>query len=505
MIIVFVLYFLMLAFLGYLGWRNTRNSDDYLIGGRGMSSLIMALSYGATFISASAIVGFGGVAATFGLGIQWLCFLNMFVGVVIAFIIFGKRTRKIGANLGASSFPQFLGKFYKSRHIQVFMATVIILGMPLYAAVVLKGGAVFVEQIFHMDYNLSLFLFTLFIAIYVISGGIKGVMYTDTAQAVIMFLCMALLLYFFYGKLGMGFSEANRALGDLAPMVDEGLRAQGHAGWTAFPTMGSAQWWTLVSSLILGVGIGCLAQPQLVVRFMTVNSGKQLNRGVMIGCLFLLVTVGVIYHVGAMSNLYFLKTQGMTAAQLVSDSDKIIPFLISSAMPKWFTAVFMMCIISAAMSTLSSQFHTMGVAAGADVAKGSTKIIRWAVLGGIILSYVICYMLSANVIARGTNIFMGVCASTFLPAYFCALYWKRVTRKGAIWSMWIGAFSSLFALLFLHQKESAALGICKAVFGTDCLFSTFPWPLVDPIVFSFPLSVAAIIVVSLMDKEGKEA
>ena len=40
----------------------------------------MALSYGATFISASAIVGFGGVAATFGMGIQWLCLLNMFMG-----------------------------------------------------------------------------------------------------------------------------------------------------------------------------------------------------------------------------------------------------------------------------------------------------------------------------------------------------------------------------------------------------------------------------------------
>ena len=51
-----------------------------------MNPIVMALSYGATFISASAIVGFGGVAAAFGMGIQWLCFLNMFVGVVIAFI-----------------------------------------------------------------------------------------------------------------------------------------------------------------------------------------------------------------------------------------------------------------------------------------------------------------------------------------------------------------------------------------------------------------------------------
>lgn len=62
------------------------NASDYLLGGRKVNPIIMALSYGATFISASAIVGFGGVAATFGMGIQWLCLLNMFMGVVVAFI-----------------------------------------------------------------------------------------------------------------------------------------------------------------------------------------------------------------------------------------------------------------------------------------------------------------------------------------------------------------------------------------------------------------------------------
>ena len=78
---IVMLYFLAIAFLGWLGYRRTKNSDDYLVGGRQMNSAVMALSYGATFISASAIVGFGGVAATFGMGIQWLCFLNMFVAL----------------------------------------------------------------------------------------------------------------------------------------------------------------------------------------------------------------------------------------------------------------------------------------------------------------------------------------------------------------------------------------------------------------------------------------
>ena len=84
------------------------------------------------------------------MGIQWLCLLNMFMGVVVAFIFFGRRTRKLGEQHNARTFPQLLGMHYKSRSIQIFIATIIFIGMPLYAAVVMKGGAVFIEQMFHI-------------------------------------------------------------------------------------------------------------------------------------------------------------------------------------------------------------------------------------------------------------------------------------------------------------------------------------------------------------------
>ncbi|MDR1335577.1 MAG: sodium:solute symporter family protein, partial [Tannerella sp.] len=444
--IIVIVYMFVVAWLGWLGYRRTKNANDYLLAGRKVNPVIMALSYGATFISASAIVGFGGVAATFGMGIQWLCLLNMFTGVVIAFIFFGKRTRRLGARYGARTFPQFLGLHYRSRAVRILVAAVIFAGMPLYAAVVMKGGAVFIEQMFHIDLHLALLAFTLIVAAYVITGGIKGVLYTDALQAVIMFACMLFLLFGFYRVLGMNFTEANRALTDLAPMVPERFQALGHQGWTRMPLAGSPQWYTLVTSLILGVGIGCLAQPQLVVRFMMVDSAKQLNRGVLIGCLFLIVTVGAIYHVGALSNLFFVKTQGTVASETVRDMDKIIPLLINQSMPSWFGAFFMLCILSASMSTLSAQFHTMGAAFGSDVFPRlspsrnahSTFSVRVGVLISILLSYIICYTLSAGIIARGTALFMGVCAATFLPAYFCSLYWKRVTRQGALASLWTG-------------------------------------------------------------------
>ncbi|MBP5366283.1 MAG: sodium:solute symporter family protein [Bacteroidales bacterium] len=520
MYLIVMVYFLAIAFLGYLGYKKTHDSKDFLIGGGEMNPIVMSLSYGATFISASAIVGFGGVAATFGMGIQWLMFLNMFVGVVIAFIVFGRPTRRIGAKLHATSFAHFLGAYYQSKRIRIFVAAVIFLCMPLYAAAVLRGGVFCMQEVFGIGFDLSLLIFTVIVASYVMAGGMKGVMYTDALQAVIMFLCMSVLVVGVYKALGMGFSEANEALGNMADKVPDNLAALGHEGWTAMPRWGSQQWFTLVTSLIMGVGIGCLAQPQLVVRFMTVNSTKKLNQGVAIGCVFLIITVGVIYHVGALSNLYFYQTEGKLAVETVAASDKIIPHFIGSVMPTWFVTIFMLCILSASMSTLSAQFHTMGASVGGDIygtyitsgrridkqrKDRMTIMIRAAVLLSILVSYIICFVLGEHsdspVIAISTSLFMGICASAFLPAYFCALYWKRATKQAAFASMIVGVVVTLFLVVFIHAKEATALGICQSLFGTDVLITDGMMKFIDPIMFAFPLSCLTIVVVSLLSKK----
>ncbi|MDL2211197.1 sodium:solute symporter family protein, partial [Bacteroides sp. OttesenSCG-928-M17] len=61
------------------------------------------------------------------------------------------------------------------------------------------------------------------------------------------------------------------------------------------------------------------------------------------------------------------------------------------------------------------------------------------------------------------------------------------------------------ALVFLHEKESAAMGICKALFGRDVLIEAYPFPMIDPIVFALPLSIIAIVVVSLLTQKKVKA
>ena len=75
--VVVLIYLLMVGYVGYVAWKRTSSSEDYMVAGRNTHPYIMALSYGATFISTAAIVGFGGVAGQFGMGILWLVFFNI--------------------------------------------------------------------------------------------------------------------------------------------------------------------------------------------------------------------------------------------------------------------------------------------------------------------------------------------------------------------------------------------------------------------------------------------
>lgn len=513
---IIVIYVGLVAYMGYLGYKSTRSAGDYIVAGGNVNPFVMALSYGAAFISTSAIVGFGGAAGAFGLGLLWLTFFTIFVGIFIAFIGFGKRTRRMGNNLGAMTFPELMGKRYDSSFIRIFSGILIFVFMPLYAGAVLIGAARFLETALNLNYMTALIVFTALIAVYVTTGGIKGVMYSDALQGSIMFLGMGFLLVFTYTKLG-GIAEAHMALSDLAYLVPEKLKAMGHQGWTSMPAFGSNLWWVLVSTLVLGVGIGTLAQPQLAVKFMTVKSGRSLNQACLVGGVFILSMTGVAFIVGALSNVHFFKTEGQTAlAAVAGNFDKIIPLYIKSAMPEWFAYIFMVTLLAAAVSTLSNLFHAMGTALGKDLyeqslgkrvksSKNTILFVRIGIVVGILVSLFLGYQLPISIVARATAMFFGIAAAAFLPMFMLGIYWKGTTKAGATAGMLSGAFSAIFWLVFIHAKEAAPLGISRALFGKPYLIESAPWPVVDPILIGLPVSLLVTILISLLTKPMDES
>lgn len=507
--VITIIYLFAVIILGFIGYRQTKGSEDFLVAGRRINPVILALSYGATFISTSAIIGFGGAAAQLGMGLIWLTVLCIGVGVLIAFIVFGKRTRELGRKLGAVTFPDFLGRRYNSIFIRRVSGLIIVVGMPLYTAAILIGGARFIESTLSLPYDTALVLFAVVVAAYVILGGLIAVMYTDALQGAIMFVGMAILLVLTYTLLG-GVDKANQALTDLAPMVPDALAAGGMTGWTSMPVFLSPIWLTMVTTLILGVGIGVLAQPQLAVRFMTVKDNRSIHRAVLMGGPFILMMTGVAFTVGPLTNVWFMQTEGMISTVAAGGNvDSIIPEYINSAMPDIFIIVFMLALLAAAMSTLSSLFHTMGTTLGYDLnpavreSHPPMRTIQIGTIVMIIISTIVAYVLPGNIIARATAMFMGLCAAAFIPAFAYALYSRKPLLLPAKISIVIGAVVWFLWTALVHVKESSVLCISKALFGVDAILP-MPWQVVDPIVIALPVSAIALGLVVILSSSAKE-
>ncbi|MDR0523678.1 MAG: sodium:solute symporter family protein [Candidatus Methanoplasma sp.] len=508
--------------LGIYGYRHTRDSQGFLLGREKTNSAVIALSYGATFLSASAIIGFGGQAAIHGMGLMWLCFLNLFLGLFVAFVVFGKRVRRMGRSLGASTFSELLGGIYGSRAIRAFAAAIILIMMPIYCAAVLKGGVNSIAVITGAGeyYNVILIVLAVLVGMYVAYGGIIAVMYNDALQAGIMLAGMAVILAVTYYTLG-GVHAANSGLSDLwgTAISDPSLytRSPGFNGWTSMAGFGTPEWLTLVTTFTLGVGIGALTQPQLVVRFMSARDDRTINKSLMIGSVFIFVIVGAAYTIGPLTNLYFFERYGETAINVQLGTDFIIPAFILDVFSgvrfgDVFVSLFLLALTCAAISTLSALMHTIGSAGGHDMLAlwrgrgglagregGSVRVNRACTAMAMVLVVVYCYLMPSDIIAKATSLFMGVTAATLLPMFAHGLYSKRPDRRAAMASAAAGAASYLFWALFVNAGSSVFLPVCRWITGRQVLFSG-GIECVDALMVALPVSAAAMAALLLLSR-----
>ena len=194
--------------------------------------------------------------------------------------------------------------------------------------------------------------------------------------------------------------------------------------------------------------------------------------------------------------------------------DSIIPTFVTSALPHWFGIVFLLTLLAAAMSTISSQFHTAGTAIGRDVieqlfrrhpwvGQHSTHIVRMGMIVGIIVAVIFSYYARGGyILARATAIFFGLCAAAFLPTLIGGLFFRRMTRHAAIASMFTGFLVSTFWIVFVKASEAGAIGLVQRFTGgkPSILAAQPNWPVVEPIVVALPLSALVAILVTLVTR-----
>ena len=492
------------TFLGYLGYKKTKTADDYYVAGRSMGPIVIAFSYGATFISAVALIGFSGIASIFGLSILWLAFLNIFVGILIAFVFYGFRTRKMGLSLKAVTLPEMLGNRFNSTRLQSVSGLIIAIFMIAYASAVFLAIASLFQVTFGISYELCVIIFTIVVGLYLVVGGLYAVMWTHAVQGILMLTGMLILTIGIYSMLG-GIGPAHEAAAALTPEILEGLGSpaatQAPNGLTSMPPVLSPSF-MMILTLIFGVGIGVLAQPQLVVRYLSAKSEKALRRAIPFGGIFILLMTFTAFSIGPLCNVLMVNNN----LAYPGTPDKVVPLIVTELFPEWFVFLFLFAVLSAAMSTASALFHTAGASIGRDVfekgiMKGisqekSIKITRIATIG-IVIATLIITLNPLDVVAIMCAFFFGLMACTFLAPYTLMLYWKKASRMGA-WAGMLGGFTFTMLWYALVYFKTA-----PQIIGSS-LINEHVWNMLDPLFIGVPLSFLLTYLFSVLVKQDKE-
>nr|MBP8684758.1 sodium:solute symporter family protein [Synergistaceae bacterium] len=125
--------------------KYSRSRDALLPGKVGVA--VQALAYVATYISAVALVGFGGLCYIFGMQMLLIAAGNVWLGTWFVYRYLAWPTRLWQRKLNSKTPAEFLSKAFETPKLQVFLGFISTVLLIIYGSAVFKGAAVMVSGV----------------------------------------------------------------------------------------------------------------------------------------------------------------------------------------------------------------------------------------------------------------------------------------------------------------------------------------------------------------------
>lgn len=445
--------------------RKSQNRDALLPGKVGAA--VQALAYVATYISAVALVGFGGLCYMFGMQMLLIAAGNVWLGTWFVYRYLAWPTRLWQRKLNSRTPAELLSKAYESPFLQKFLGLISAVLLVVYGSAVFKGAAVMVSGVLPLSTNAALIILVCVVGVSVIWGGLRGVLYTEALQGLVMVVGVGALLLATLRAIG-GPVAGMKALAALPPTngANNGFMALS-SGWGGFNII----FLTLVTS------VGIWAQPQLIQRHFALKSSAEAKKTAPVAMLVLSIVVGGAYFASALSRL--ILGDGIT------NPDLVMPTLVHMLLPALGQQIFALSIVSASLSTASALLHIASGSLGRDVMGKHLEGWSWRFM-------VLVSALGSGLIALKTSSIIALICSTSWTLLACAIiipYLMLLTEgnkagsRAALCSSLGGFFSSIIWYLTAYAPTSntvtgfAAPGILGAIHpiipGALCSFVIF--------------------------------
>ncbi|GHA97882.1 sodium:proline symporter [Algimonas arctica] len=430
-------YFALMLGIGFYAYRkSTSDVSEYMLGGRKLHPAVGALSAGASDMSGWMLMGLPGAVFISGFSAAWIA-VGLVIGAYLNYRFVAPRLRVFTEMADdAITIPDYFEKRFndKTRALRVLSSVVIVVFFTLYTSAGIVAGGKLFEASFGLDYQLGLFLTAGVVVAYTLFGGFLAVSLTDFVQGCIMFLALIIVPLVTYFVL-QGAGDLSTSMASIDPSY--------FTWWPEGMTV-----MALIS--LLAWGLGYFGQPHIIVRFMAIRTLKDIATARYIGMGWMIVTVIGAVMTGIIGFAYS-QSQDLE----VGDPETIFILLSQILFHPYMAGFLLAAILAAIMSTISSQLLVSSSSLTEDFYRtflrkdaSQTELVavgRVSVLLVSLAAIALAFDRSSNILSLVGNAWAGFGAA-FGPIILLSLYWKRLSREGALAGMIVGAVTVLFWL-----------------------------------------------------------
>lgn len=437
-----------LYFAGLIGvvWWSSKKQDttkDYFLAGRNIGWFAIGASLFASNIGSEHVVGLAGQGATSGMAMAHYE-LHAWIMVLLAwvFVPFYYRT-------AVYTVPQFLEKrFNVTARLILSVVSLIAYVFTKVSVTVYAGALVFqtlLPDVFGSPENafwVGAFATVIITGIYTVFGGMRAVIYTDTAQALILLTGSIAMTWIGISKLG-SWTEFQ------AIVATESSK---FALWRSYDDPNFPWLGILIGSPIVGIWYWCTDQ-YIVQRTLSAKDLRNARRGALFGGILKVWPVFIFLIPGLIG--YALHHKGLISIPLDPTTgeiqgDKVFPTLVTTLLPSGLRGLVVAGLLAALMSSLSSLFNSSASLFTVDLyeklrpgqsEKHLVKVGRIAtiVVVGLGLLWI---PVMARISDGGLYLYLqsvqGYLAPPITAVFILGLFWKRINGQGAVWGMTIG-------------------------------------------------------------------
>ena len=468
----------------YYAKRAGASSDNYLIGGRSLGPWVTAMGAEASDMSGWLLMGLPGVAYWVGLSDAIWTAIGLLIGTYLNWLFVAKRLRGYSVIASDSiTIPDFFSNRFKEKKkvISTIAALFILIFFTVYAASCFVTVGKLFSTLFATKYLYMMIAGALFVVFYTFIGGFLAESTSDFMQGVVMFISLVLVLIVGISAAGGISAVINNAkeipgflnfFGIAQPTLVDGVQQLEATGKPLFGAAGKYGFLTVISTL--SWGLGYFGMPQVLLKFMAIKNPEQLKLSRRVATIWCTISLTAAVAIGIMGRVLYpdaLLTQSASESIFVlMSTDFFIPL---------FAGFIMAGILAATISSSDSYLLIAASAVSKSIYHGIVKkdandkqvltMTRITLL--VIAAFAMIVALDENsIIFTVVSFAWAGFGATFGPLMLFSLFWKRVTRAGAIAGMVSGG-TMVFVWKLLIKPIGGAFGIYELLpaFIVSCI------------------------------------